>query len=308
MEVVNERRDRFRGALLGALVGDALGAPFEGHSGPVPAARIHAVMSDGQELRFTDDSAMTIAFAESLLECGDLDQDHLAATFAAHYVREPWRGYGGGTASLLQAIARGEHWSDLAPAQFDGSGSFGNGAAMRVAPAALHVDGDHANVVDLARRSAVVTHAHPSGIDGAIAQAVGVAVALASPATGGGRPLFAQLERALVDITFADRIATIQDHLDGSSPEVVARALGTSVAADEAVPAALWAFVAHADSFHDAVVAAIELGGDTDTIASMAGALAGARLGASAIPEPWVARAEGAAHVVELADRLAVRA
>ncbi|HEV2070859.1 MAG TPA: ADP-ribosylglycohydrolase family protein, partial [Acidimicrobiales bacterium] len=86
-----DERSRFRGALLGVVVGDALGAPLEGHPGPIPAERVRALDEDHVELLYTDDTAMTIALAESLLERGELDQDHLAARFVAHYRRQPNR-------------------------------------------------------------------------------------------------------------------------------------------------------------------------------------------------------------------------
>lgn len=75
----------------------------------------------------------------------------------------------------------------------------------------------------------------------------------------------------------------------------------------EAVPAALCAFLHHPDSFVDAVRFAIGLGGDTDTISSMAAAISGAHLGDAAIPGQWRAHTEGVAHLEEVGERLAAR-
>jgi len=67
-------RSPYRGALLGALVGDALGAPFERHHGVVSEDRLAAVLADSSVLPFTDDTALTVALAESILRVGGLDE------------------------------------------------------------------------------------------------------------------------------------------------------------------------------------------------------------------------------------------
>ena len=73
---------RYRGALLGVLVGDVLGVPFEGHGGVVPASELALVLADEATctLRYSDDTAMTMALAESLLRAGGVDEDDLART------------------------------------------------------------------------------------------------------------------------------------------------------------------------------------------------------------------------------------
>lgn len=305
-----DERSRFRGALLGVVVGDALGAPLEGHAGPVPAERVRAVEEDHVELLYTDDTAMTIALAESLLERGELDQDHLATRFVAHYRRQPNRGYGPGTARLLSELAAGAAWGPAAASQFGGQGSFGNGAAMRVAPIALHAGGDLSRVGELARRSAVVTHTHPAAVDGAVAQATAIALALRPPTAG---PLdrgafLAAVVAAVGEGEVADALRSVSDLVQSderAKAAAIAARTGTGVAAAESVPAAIAASLACPDSFVETVRYAISLGGDTDTIASMAAAVAGARLGEDAVPARWRERTEAAPLLVALADRLA---
>lgn len=80
------------------------------------------------------------------------------------------------------------------------------------------------------------------------------------------------------------------------------------MAAVESVPAAFCAFLRYQDSFSDAIRFAISLGGDTDTIASMTGALAGAHLGHSAIPQDWIERTEGTGKLGTFAERFFRRA
>ncbi len=301
--------DKFRGALVGAAVGDALGAAFEGHPGPVPIEGVGEAERGEYALPYTDDTAMTIALAESLLQEGGLNQDRLVQAFARSWQREPHRGYGAGTAGLLARIAAGATWEAASRAQFEGQGSFGNGAAMRVAPVALFAAAHPARTSVLARRSASVTHAHPLAIDGAAVQAAAVATALAHPAS---QPLAAQdfladVHAAVTEPVFAERLSFVASLVPDATAEQVGEQLGTGVAAHEAVPAALLSFLRHPASYPDAVRFAITLGGDTDTIASMAGAVAGACLGVSAIPERWVERTEGAGTLRALAERLASR-
>ncbi len=305
----HQLRDKYRGALVGVAVGDGLGAPFEGHHGPVSPRQITLIELDHLPLRHTDDTEMTLALAESLLYAGELDQDHLAMTFTRRWEREPDRGYGAGTKSLLSHISGGEPWKEAAQAQFFGQGSFGNGAAMRVAPIALWAGGDPALAAELARHSARVTHTHPLGVDGAAVQAAAVATALAHPTS---RPLdpdafLAQLRGVAATSVLIRQLDLVASLLSKGQLRDVSSEVRTGVAAHEAVPAAIYCFLSHPGSFRDTIRSAIGLGGDTDTIAAMAGAISGACLGERAIPAPWVDRTEAAPALADLADRFARR-
>ena len=130
-------REKYRGAILGAAIGDALGSVYEGTPHPVPD-EIRYLLSDPHDLRYTDDTAMTIAMAESLLARRAFDQDHMAETFAASYWAEPGRRYGAGPPWIFEQMMNGRSWKHAALSLYDG-GSFGNGGAMRVSPAALFV-------------------------------------------------------------------------------------------------------------------------------------------------------------------------
>ena len=154
-------RSKFRGCLLGALFGDALGAEFECKyfSEPVPSHEFERFsvkeLSESkakERFRFTDDSAMTMALCRSLLTENSLNVNHLAREFAETYFHEKFRGYGGGVVTVFHKL-REETLEDVtlpAREQFDGSGSYGNGAAMRVSPLALFC---HDNLDDLRKVS-----------------------------------------------------------------------------------------------------------------------------------------------------------
>lgn len=296
-------RGKFRGALLGAAVGDALGAPFEGLPHVEPSA-LEDLVRQPRALRYTDDTHMTLGVARSLVACRGFDGVHMAHTLARNFAREPWRGYGAGPPEVFRMLERGVPWDRAAAMLFGGEGSYGNGAAMRMAPIALVAAPFLAEVVWLARASARITHAHEIGIEGAVLQACAIGLALQRPEElGFDIPSYLDALRAhLRARSFMARLELIgtllQTTTDGG------RRLGHGVAADESVPAALYAFLRCPRSFVDVVTYAIGLGGDTDTIASMAGALAGAYLGEQAIPPAWREGVEGADELIGLADEL----
>jgi len=253
---------------------------------------------------YTDDSALTFALAESLLFRGGLDLDHLAVTFAVTYQRDPHRGYGAGAAQLLRRLAAGDDWRLAAAGQFGGRGSFGNGAAMRAAPIALHAHGSVDVALRLGRESATVTHTHPEGVDGAGVQAAAVALALAEPPATGVL-LVEELCAAARTPRLRSALERVVELPRDAPPADVASMTGTGVRAAEAVPAAVAAARLNPGSFPETIRFAIAMGGDVDTIASMAGAISGAARGEGAIPASWLDRTEGVHKARELADRFA---
>jgi poly(ADP-ribose) glycohydrolase ARH3 len=272
-------RDCFRGALLGTAIGDALGAPF-------------------------DDTHMTIGVAESLTARGGFDGAHMAGCFVSNFEAEPWRGYGPGPPMVFKAIRAGAAWHEPAAALFRGQGSFGNGAAMRVAPVGLFLLRDLPAVARTARDTARITHAHPVGQDGAAVQACAVALlAAATPTSITTRGLLDELRAIAGTGPFHDKLRDLELYAE-ASPQAAIEVLGNGIAAEEAVSAALFAAMHHIDSFPSAVITAIGLGGDTDTIAAMTGALAGALHGAEAIPGTWRARLESRDRLEALAGDL----
>ncbi|TMM04434.1 MAG: hypothetical protein E6G10_05110 [Actinobacteria bacterium] len=297
----DRRLDGARGALLGTFVGDALGMPFEGAPHGAVPERLEMLEARLGRGTYTDDTQMAIALAESLLECGGLDEEHLGRAFLVAY--DPRRGYGAGTRAVLGLIESGVAVLEASGRVFGGRGSLGNGAAMRVAPVAVLFAGDREALLDAARRSARVTHAHAVAIDAAATQAAAIGAGLR------GDDVLAAARTAAVTPELRWGLAEAARLLrERPAPGSVAVALGNGSAAHESVPAAIYAAAAH-DRFEDAVTFAIRCGGDTDTIGAMAGAIAGAREGAAAIPARWLDALEdghkGRSHVASLAERLA---
>lgn len=299
--------DRYRGTLLGVAIGDAFGAPFEGRT-RLEAEELSRAPAPTTPLRYTDDTHMTIGLARSLIARRGFDGAHLAETFMNDFDREPWRGYGSGPPRVFDAIRNGIEWESAARMLFNGAGSFGNGAAMRVAPAALLGFPDLAAVAWLAHQSALVTHSHEVGVDGAKLQACAIALLLGSPPD-----VHLDREGYLAQLAVYAGTPEMRSALEevarlpmDAGPQEVADRLGNGVEAYRSVPTALYCFLRTPESLVDtlAFALAVGFGGDTDTIASMACALAGAFLGEAEIPGPWIERAEGTAILRSLADEL----
>lgn len=280
-------------SLVGLSVGDALGAQFEGHR--FELGRLGASFDSDSILLWTDDTQMALALVEVLLEAGEVQQDQLASAFGRRY--QPLRGYGPSMHVVLPQLREGKNWRELQEAVFPG-GSWGNGAAMRVAPlgAFLH-DAPVGTVIAEAERSAEVTHAHPEARCGAAATALAARLAARSrdvPCPGSD-PLFA-LVGAPLDATLrvARGLAEAQQLGPGASLEDAVAALGngSKVSCPDTVPLALWIAFRHLDDFELAVRHALAAGGDTDTVAAIVGGVVASRVGLDGIPAAWRKRVE----------------
>jgi len=245
--------------------------------------------------RFTDDTQMTLAVAEWLTSGVERNGKSLLTTFVERY--EPWRHYGSGTRLILESFRGvGENWQALATAMFP-QGSYGNGSAMRAAPVGLFLHNDLTAVLKFARISSVVTHSHPLAIQGAALQAT--AVALATRGVREPAQFLRLLNAALAHFAelgedtsaYQTALVRISAGISKQVPPIkMAQLLGNGIKAQEAVPMAIYCFLAAPNSFEKAVESAIFLGGDTDTIGCMTGAVSGAALGEDAIPKRWLQR------------------
>jgi poly(ADP-ribose) glycohydrolase ARH3 len=252
---------------------------------------------------------MMIGLAEGLLDSpGRLDLDQTAARFGENY--NPDRGYGGNAQKILSAIQQGIPWREAVKANALPGGSYANGAAMRVAPVALAFYRDAKATVQAAAQQAEITgHTHPLARIGACLQAIAVRWAILRGSRGEGfepRTFLTNLKLSGPE-AFVHALAWIGEHLS-ASPEEAAYHLGTSGEAACSVPAALWAVLSSPEDPEAAIVRAVNLGGDTDTIGAMAGAVAGAYHGAESLPPRWTQALEegskGKTYVIDLADRL----
>ncbi|MEU8111015.1 ADP-ribosylglycohydrolase family protein [Micromonospora sp. NPDC048947] len=286
--------DLCRDSLDGLSVGDALGAQFF-----VPGTS-YTELAAGRPPRgpwpWTDDTEMACSIVSELQARGDIDPDRLAAAFAQRY--EPYRGYGGGAVVILHQIRDGADWRQAARAAFDGQGSMGNGAAMRVAPLGAYYAGDSRAAALRAMRSAEVTHAHAEAVLGAVAVSVAAAEAGHARRTDRRPEPEALLQAVLAHLVDSHVSAGIRRAITllGTSVAEAAYELGNGarVLAQDTVPFTLWAAATFLHDYPAAVLACIEAGGDVDTTASIVGGIVAAFTGAGpgGIPLPWLTTRE----------------
>ncbi|MFI6823930.1 ADP-ribosylglycohydrolase family protein [Micromonospora sp. NPDC050187] len=285
-----------RDSLAGLSVGDALGSqyfvpgntPTDLAAGRLPAA----------PWSWTDDTEMACSVLRALATAGQIDRDALALAFAER--AEPYRGYGPGAVSILRLIRTGTPWPMAAAAAFDGQGSCGNGAAMRVAPLGAYFADSTARAAAQARASAEVTHAHPEGVAGAVAVAVAAALA-ARGRLDGQRPdparLLAGVAGALDPAGEVHRgVRRAADLRNRSLAEAVdTLGNGSRVTAQDTVPFTLWVAARHLADYPAAIRACVEAGGDVDTTAAIVGGVVAAYTGAGVpggVPTDWLAARE----------------
>lgn len=279
-------------SLCGVLVGDSLGQTFFGP--PLLALqRIEAREVREGPWRYTDDTQMAVSILDILDQRGEIEQDHLAYAFARRF--DERRGYGGGAWELLRSLRQGRDWRKEAGEMFGGQGSYGNGAAMRVAPlGAFFAEDALERVVSEATKSAEVTHQHPEGIAGGIA--VAVAAALASQVQsfsreGGALRLVIVHGDQEQTLSPADVLALVlsfvppslvRDGLERAlgfdaavEPARVAAQLGAGqlVSAQDTVPFCLWSAFFHLDSYEEAFWNTVVGLGDRDTTCAIVGGI-----------------------------------
>src|SRR5262245_34601519 len=296
--------ERFEGCLFGLAVGDALGGKFEAQSAEAIRARFPTVESliayPQDEIWYTDDTQMAIGVAEALIERGEIIEESLCRAFVANYL--PSRGYGRGARAVLDAMEDGREYRAVAEQHFPG-GSYGNGAAMRVAPVGLLFADDKRRLWEQARLSALPTHVHPLGIEGA--QLLALAVALATRFDELGRTAF--FRELCVACTSAEFRAQMNQAASVESAADLAP-LGNRIEALWSAPTAIASFGLTPHSYADTIGNVILLGGDTDTLAAMSGAVSGAYLGVAGLPPRLVELLEsspkGRDYLIAQADQL----
>ncbi len=287
---LQERRRNAQTSLEALAVGDAFGERFFANPGLVEQL-IETRAMPTAPWRFTDDTVMAISIADVLFIRGTIDQDLLAELFAARYLRDPARGYGGMAHRVLARLASGENWRDVSPSVFDGAGSMGNGGAMRAAPIGGYFFDDLGRAVEEARRSAEVTHAHHEAKAGAIA----VAAAAAWVAAGGERTedLFACVLAHTPDGETRTRINTASRLPLDCDVRTAVKALGNGsrVLSQDTVPFCLWSAARHLRAFEDAMWFTVSGLGDRDTTCAIVAGII-ALHPATKVPTEWLGARE----------------
>jgi len=297
MTIMDHNLSKFIGSMVGTAVGDSLGARMEGLAG------VQAVHEIGP--RYTDDTVMTLGVAESLVECKGYDYWDMTDRFVRNYELEPWRRYGTGTSRVFRMMKSGRMGFGMLDRQLYPEGSFGNGAAMRVAPVGLLYYDDPRALREIAYHTAGITHSNELAMEGAALQACAVALAvLADREDIKVKEYVGALRMFVKPGPYQDKMKAIMRLLDQHAGKVqVVKELGNGVEAINSVPTAIYSFLAN-PGFESAVTYAVSLGGDADTIGSMCGAIAGACYGIESLPNRWKEKVENKINIEALAKKL----
>ncbi|MFI1004571.1 ADP-ribosylglycohydrolase family protein [Streptomyces galbus] len=282
------RQERALAALRGLAVGDALGSQFF-----VP---VNVPLLKRRELppgpwQWTDDTEMACSVVAVLAEHGRIDQDALAHSFAAHHDFD--RGYGPAVNRLLRLVREGGDWRELSAALFNGQGSWGNGAAMRIAPLGAWYADDPEQATHQAEISAYPTHQHREAVVGAMA----VAAAAALAAAPGGPPTPESLLDDVIALVPRSAVGAglrrAKDMLDYGDAATVAAVLGCGrrTTAHDTVPFAVWSAARSLSDYEAAFWTTAQVGGDVDTTCAIVGGIVAAGR-AGAPPVAWAERTE----------------
>ncbi|QDX41167.1 ADP-ribosylglycohydrolase family protein [Salarchaeum sp. JOR-1] len=295
--------DNARGVLLGLACGDALGRPVEFAAASEISAeygRLDEMVGHGTWNQpagtITDDTEQALCIARSLVEHQGFDPADVAERFVAWYESDPFD-IGRMTMRTLSRLKHGDTWDEAGQHVWEQSRegqNAGNGSVMRCPPLAIPYATDWEHLVEVSRQSSQITHADPRCTYGCAILNLTVAGLLEGTST--------PLRDAL-------------DYVDASAPDELVAALRPLAQGDTPGSLETSGYVVHSlqtalhdglgcDSLEEAIVTAVNRGGDTDTIGAIAGAVAGARFGASSLPDRWLRTIGEADELETLAEQL----
>lgn len=282
--------------LVGCAIGDALGNPFEMKSANSPALKhwdglfkAGGTFWHGEAGQYTDDTLMSIALAASLLENNGFDAEKVAAEYLRWYDTGNTRGIGATTATAMMNLKIGATWEESG---LTSDQCAGNGTAMRASPIGLYYRDDINKLVEVAMLDASITHNNFEPKIASVAVAFGTAYLVDKK-----QKLFTDdtttysliydLMNALPESVVTQRLKLAAHHIEEASDSFEALAdIGVSGFAPESVAAAFYCLAA-TSNFKDCVTLAVRAGGDTDTTAAIAGALAGTYYGLEGISDEY---------------------
>jgi len=283
------RADQITGCLVGGMLGDAIGAQFEGLESP-------QTFEIRKQLRFTDDTQLTVATCESIIETGFVDAESIAANFLRWFRDRHISGIGSSTLKAMIELDAGGHWAMVGAS---GERAAGNGAAMRIAPLAFFLDPYDVQHKQQIRDVCRITHRNDEAYIGALA--IMIAIHLVINDGGLGSDLSMRVIDAIPDSRVRDRMMTVRDNV--SSIEQYNQQFSSSGYVVDSVPLSILAFSTE-ESFLETVEQLITCGGDTDTVCSMFGQIFGAANGLVSLPTDLIERIEQQSIVIKVATEL----
>jgi len=275
--------------LVGCAIGDALGNPFEMKAAASPSLvqwdgffKAGGTFWVGQAGQYTDDTLMSIALAASLIENEGFNPDKVATEYLKWYETGNTRGIGSTTASAMLNLQIGATWEESG---LTSDQCAGNGSAMRISPIGLYYRNDLIKLVECAVLDASITHNSMEPKMGSMA--IGLAIALLANESHSPLEALNDIIDNLPDCAVQGKLLQAQEYLvSGLDAEEALARIGVSGYVPETVGAAFYC-LAKNNNFKDTVIMAIKCGGDTDTTAAIAGALAGTHYGLEGIPNEY---------------------
>ncbi|NLE21371.1 MAG: ADP-ribosylglycohydrolase family protein [Actinobacteria bacterium] len=294
-------RDRFRGALLGLAVGEALGAPAEFLTAEQVVEKYGVITEmlgggvyDIQPGGVTDATEMMLCLAESLADNGAFEPEDVIARLAAWLESQPVHVSLTVRAALI-SYRSGTHWDVASRRAYEilGGPTAGNGSLIRCAPVSLLYYADAEKRREVSHRESMLTH-----FDRLAGWSCAAFNDLLTRAFDGGLA-GDLLEVAAAFVEEDKRVAAVlRDTPDSDVEEIVSSSFVL-----DTLQTALWT-VLHATDFEHAVTVAVNMGNDATAAGAVTGALAGAVYGESGIPERWLERLTVRSRVTAVADRL----
>ncbi|MDX9701956.1 MAG: ADP-ribosylglycohydrolase family protein [Candidatus Auribacterota bacterium] len=303
--------NHFRGCLAGIQSGDALGMPVQGwlYLDIMDQYGVLDSMEKGILFKgdYTDETEMAIAVAESLGKEEGFNGESIAESLLAYC--NPKRGYTVVALKAMESLRAGYSWLECAEASPVRDISYGSEAASRVAPLALLYHDQLEKLWSNTVLSSRITNVHPMAVEAAKWQAHAIAHVLYHITVSKDIDPIAfcdYMEAKIEHVDYLKKLKTIRKFLASPPPvsQVISQ-LGNNSEALHCVPTALYAFLLHPGDFESAVVYAVNLGGNSDTLGALTGALSGTYCGFDAIPDRWVRNLKDNAHnAVQVAGKL----
>lgn len=286
-----EREKLSQKSLLGVSIGDAFGDSFFGDE-EIIMNKIGTRKIPESTWEFTDDTVMSIAVFDEIRTNGDIDQNSLIKRFCANHDLDINRGYGATVRRILREIGEGGDWREISKSAFDGNGSMGNGAAMRVCPiGAYHFD-NLEKVKILAKKSAETTHSNIEAISGAIAIAVGTALCTQMKvydnlmnASEFIKGVLNELPESNTKYRIAKSLTIPYDYHIATLRKILGN--GTEMTSQDTVPFVIWCTAFNLRNFEEALWKGVSILGDRDTICAMIGGMTIMSSDENNIPENW---------------------
>ena len=288
---INQRIELSKKALKGVSIGDAFGESFFGDKELI-LSHIRNRTIPKTSWEFTDDTVMAIAVYKQLKNNYTINQDQLAQDFAINHSKDLNRGYGATARRILRGIGEGQNWKEISKSVFEGMGSMGNGASMRVSPIGAFYFDDLERVKEQAIHSAEITHSNIEGVTGAIAVAIGTALAT-------------KLKLNKEEISPDEFISKIVEYLpDTDTKSKIKKSItvpykynietvksilgnGSKIMVQDTVPFSIWCSAHNLNNFKEAIWKAVSILGDRDTICAIVGGIVIMSTDENKIPIEW---------------------